>query len=90
MWQLAEGAATDSWEECVRELRRSTLTVSAMAFQDAWNLDLERLRACRVLVLSRDRKLVPFCAYYLTDSEGRRLRRSRSEAAPGQGRAKAP
>ena len=42
-----------------------------MAFQDAWNIDLERLRRCCVHVVTLDRKLVPFCAYYMTDSAGR-------------------
>jgi uncharacterized radical SAM superfamily Fe-S cluster-containing enzyme len=44
-----------------------------MAFQDAWNIDLERLRQCCVHVVTRGQKLVPFCAYYLTDAMGRRL-----------------
>jgi hypothetical protein len=50
-----------------------TLCISAMAFQDAWNIDLERLRRCCVHVATRKKKLIPFCAYYLTDSRGRRF-----------------
>jgi len=38
-------------------------TVSAMAFQDASNLDAERLRRCRVQQLTEDDRLIPFCAY---------------------------
>jgi len=49
------------------------LCVSGMAFQDAWNIDLERLRQCCVHVLTTAHKLIPFCAYYLTDTRGRRL-----------------
>jgi hypothetical protein len=49
------------------------LCVSAMAFQDAWNIDLERLQRCCVHVVTLGKKLVPFCAYYLTSTTGRRL-----------------
>ena len=40
-------------------------TITAMAFQDAGNLDIERLRQCSLHVY-KDGKHVPFCAYYLT------------------------
>ncbi len=51
-----------------------SLCVSAMAFQDAWNIDLERLQQCCVHVVTGDGKLIPFCAYYMTDTRGRRLK----------------
>ena len=40
-------------------------TVTAMAFQDAGNLDLERLRRCSLHVFDQGR-FVPFCAHYLS------------------------
>lgn len=40
-------------------------TITAMAFQDAGNLDLERLRSCSLHVF-RDGRTIPFCANYLT------------------------
>ena len=40
-------------------------TITAMAFQDAWTLELERLRKCSLHVISGG-KTVPFCAQYLT------------------------
>ena len=43
-------------------------TVTAMAFQDAGNLDLERLRSCSLHVF-RDGRTIPFCANYLTPLE---------------------
>jgi uncharacterized radical SAM superfamily Fe-S cluster-containing enzyme len=43
-------------------------TVTAMAFQDAGNFDIERLRQCSLHVY-RDGKTVPFCARYLTALE---------------------
>jgi uncharacterized radical SAM superfamily Fe-S cluster-containing enzyme len=53
--------------------RSHSLCISGMAFQDAWNLDLERLKRCCVHVLTPDADLIPFCAYYLTGSRGQRL-----------------
>lgn len=54
-------------------MRQYTLAVSGMAFQDAWNLDLERLQSCHIHVAGSDRRLVPFCAYNLTGTDGRGL-----------------
>jgi len=55
--------------------RENTFSVSAMAFQDVWNLDLERLRDCCIHVMKPDGELVPFCAYNLTAADGRSLYR---------------
>jgi uncharacterized radical SAM superfamily Fe-S cluster-containing enzyme len=46
-------------------------TVTAMAFQDAYSLDLERLRHCGLHVYEQGR-LIPFCARYLTSAGGGR------------------
>jgi hypothetical protein len=40
-------------------------TVTAMAFQDAYTLDIERLRQCSLHVYEQGR-LIPFCARYIT------------------------
>jgi uncharacterized radical SAM superfamily Fe-S cluster-containing enzyme len=40
-------------------------TITSMYFQDAGNLDIERLRQCSLHVFAGGR-LVPFCAHYLT------------------------
>lgn len=40
-------------------------TVTGMAFQDAYNIDLERLRRCSLHVYDKGR-IIPFCAKYLT------------------------
>jgi uncharacterized radical SAM superfamily Fe-S cluster-containing enzyme len=53
----------------LRRARSHGFTVTAMAFQDAWTLDLERLRTCSLHVY-RDGKVIPFCANYLTSSAG--------------------
>lgn len=46
-------------------LRHSSLTISAMAFQDAMNLNVERLHRCSLHVYQSG-KVKPFCAHYLT------------------------
>jgi uncharacterized radical SAM superfamily Fe-S cluster-containing enzyme len=55
--------------------RARTLGLSGMAFQDAWTLDLERLRQCHIHVVAPDRRIIPFCAYNLTGCDGRTLYR---------------
>ncbi len=62
----------------LREVATRSFTISAMAFQDADNLDLERLRGCCISVVSADGMLVPFCAYNLTSREGKSLHRRRN------------
>ena len=49
-------------------LRHRSLTMSAMAFQDAMNLNIERLHRCSLHVYDRG-KIKPFCAKYLTTTE---------------------
>ena len=49
-------------------LRHSSLTLSAMAFQDAMNLNIERLHRCSLHVYDRG-TIKPFCAKYLSLTE---------------------
>ena len=49
-------------------LRHNSLTLSAMAFQDAMNLNIERLHSCSLHVYDRG-KIKPFCAKYLSPIE---------------------
>ena len=46
-------------------LHHQSLTLSAMAFQDAVNLNLERLHRCSLHVYDKG-KIKPFCAKYLS------------------------
>jgi hypothetical protein len=62
----------------LQEVATRTFTISAMAFQDVDNLDLERLKGCCISVVSPDGRLIPFCAYNLTSREGRSLYRHRN------------
>ena len=49
----------------LQRVKSHGFTVTAMAFQDAGNLDLERLRRCSLHVFHQG-KFVPFCAHYLS------------------------
>ncbi|MCR5135832.1 MAG: radical SAM protein [Oscillospiraceae bacterium] len=49
-------------------LRHESLTLSAMAFQDAMNLNIERLHRCSLHVYDHG-KVRPFCAKYLSPFE---------------------
>lgn len=63
-------------------LKRSSthkLMISAMFFQDAYSLDLNRLRQCKVGVASGE-KIIPFCAYNLTALDGKALYRNSGAA----------
>jgi len=65
-----------SIDDFLGRARAHTFSVSAMAFQDVWTVDLERVRDCCIHVLAPNRTLVPFCVYNLTDVKGRALYRS--------------
>jgi hypothetical protein len=56
--------------------QKQAFCISAMAFQDAWNLDLEHLEKCFLHALSPNRELVPLCSYRLTSTRGQRLSRT--------------
>ncbi len=84
-WQWGSGAAsagrgempdgTASLDAFLEQARQSTFTVSGMLFQDAFTLDLERLRRCYICEADTARGMVPFCAYNLTNIEGKALYR---------------
>ena len=63
------------WEDFLERARTYHFSISGMAFQDAWNLDLERLRDCYIMQMSPDNRVIPFCAYNLTNQEGNSLYR---------------
>ncbi len=60
-------------EDLFERIQSHSLCISGMAFQDAWNIDLERLKRCCVHVATTGGDLVPFCAYYMTGAHGQRL-----------------
>jgi len=66
-----------SLDAFLEEFRTNTFAVSAMAFQDVWNLDLERVQECCIHVVAPDGRMVPFCLYNLTSADGKPLYRSK-------------
>lgn len=52
-------------EYFLNRLKTHGFTITAMAFQDAGNIDFSRLRKCSFHVYDKER-FVPFCAYYLS------------------------
>ena len=64
-----------SLDEFLEQVNTYTLAVSGMAFQDAWTLDLDRLKQCFIHVVGPDNRLIPFCAYNLTNRQGQALYR---------------
>jgi uncharacterized radical SAM superfamily Fe-S cluster-containing enzyme len=77
--KLASDDATLDLDAFLELASNSSLSISCMAFQDAWNLDLERLRDCCISVMSPAGKLIPFCAYNLTGTTGNTLYRNQQE-----------
>nr|WP_328592849.1 radical SAM (seleno)protein TrsS [Oceanidesulfovibrio marinus] len=70
------GEPLGDFDAFLAQARRSAFTVSAMAFQDAWTLDLERVQGCCIHCVAPDGRLVPFCAYNLTAADGRSIHRN--------------
>ena len=69
-------AAKDSLDAFLENHRTNTFAISAMAFQDVWCLDLERVQECCIHVASSGGRMIPFCLHNLTSREGRPLYRN--------------
>jgi uncharacterized radical SAM superfamily Fe-S cluster-containing enzyme len=76
--------ARESSDDGYKKIRRSTkllwlpsdkkvLFIGGMAFQDAGNIDLIRIKRCSVQIIGRDGTMIPLCSKYLTDEEGGKL-----------------
>jgi hypothetical protein len=65
---------SDSLDAFLEQAGVRSFGISGMAFQDAWNIDLDRLRDC-FLHVAGDARIVPFCAYNVTDILGDTLYR---------------
>ncbi|MBN1537925.1 MAG: radical SAM protein [Anaerolineales bacterium] len=73
---ITQTQSLGEWDTVLERARTHSFYISGMAFQDAWNLDLERLRDCCIHIMSPDGYLIPFCAYNLTSQSGRTLYRN--------------
>lgn len=61
------------WAEVYQQVAAHGLTITCMPFQDVWDLDVERLERCCVHVVTPEKRIIPFCAYYLTSARGQKL-----------------
>lgn len=61
----------NSWMDLTRDLTKNTLTISAMHFQDAWDLVMYRIRDCCIHEVLPDGRFVPFCLFNVSDIDGR-------------------
>lgn len=68
--------AKDSLDAFLENHRSNTFAISAMAFQDVWSLDLERVQECCIHVAAPDGRMIPFCLYNLTSRDGTPLYRT--------------
>jgi len=75
--QLPMAEPQDDLDRFIARAATHTLAVSAMAFQDCWTLDLERLKGCCIHEVAPDGRLIPFCAYNLTSMDGETLYRGK-------------
>lgn len=57
----------------LRRAKTHYLSITCMPFQDVWTVELGRLQGCCIHVVTPYRRLIPFCAYYLTSIKGERL-----------------
>jgi len=65
-----ESTSMGTWDLILERSKTHLFSVSGMAFQDAWNLDLDLLQDCCINVAGEGGKLVPFCAYNITSTRG--------------------
>jgi len=66
---------TDDLDAFLTRAKEYGFAISAMAFQDAWTLNIERLKDCCIHVVSPEGNLIPFCIYNLTSAGGKTLYR---------------
>jgi len=70
-------AGGETLDGFLARVKTRMLSVSCMAFQDAWNLDLARAQDCCIQVVAPDGRMIPFCLYNLTAVTGERLYRGK-------------
>lgn len=68
--------ASNDLDRFLQRARTHTFAVSGMAFQDCWSMNIERLKGCCIHVAQPDGRLIPFCAFNLTATDGTSIHRS--------------
>lgn len=85
LWKFIEGSMDGgsenddgSWKSFVSRAKTHYLTVSAMAFQDAWTGETERWERCCIHVVTPDGRLIPFCLFNTTARDGTTIYRKQA------------
>ena len=71
----ATSGTTDDLEQFLQRARTHTFSISGMAFQDCWSMNLERVQGCCIHIAQPDGRLIPFCSFNLTSRTGKSLHR---------------
>jgi len=77
--QVHEEKLSD-WDKILSAIANNAFSLSGMAFQDVWNVNLERIRDCCIHVSTVEGKLIPFCMYNITNMDGMSLYRDAKRA----------
>jgi len=73
-------AKLSDWDVILNAIQNNAFSLSGMAFQDVWNVNLERIKDCCIHVSQTDGRLIPFCMYNLTNKDGESLYRDAKRA----------
>ena len=65
----------NSWGAFIERAKTNYLSVSTMAFQDAWTVETERLCNCCIHTVTPDGKLIPFCLFNINSKSGKTIYR---------------
>ncbi|MCL2785777.1 MAG: radical SAM protein [Methanomassiliicoccaceae archaeon] len=71
-------AGDSSWRSFVSRAKTHYLTVSAMAFQDVWTGETERWERCCIHMVTPDGRLIPFCLFNCTATDGTTMYRRKA------------
>ena len=66
----AQNTQLNDWDGILSAISNQSFSISGMAFQDVWNVNLARIKACCIHVCNKEGHLIPFCAYNLTSTSG--------------------
>jgi hypothetical protein len=72
------GCEPGTWMDLIERMSKKYLTISTMAFQDVWNVELERVQECCIHVVTPDKRLIPFCLFNITSADGKSLYREKA------------
>lgn len=67
---IGDGFDFSAVDNYINTMYSRGFAITAMDFQDVYNLDLERVKKCRVHILTPELKMIPFCVKNLTNEAG--------------------